>query len=276
MRNIFFIAASVAALAATPALAQDDAPRGFGGIYIGGSFGGAFIPNRINNRIAFDRNGDGVFNDTVTTAAGANAFSPGFCNGVATSTSPNTGCNNQRGDYEYMGRIGFDTHYRGLVVGAVGEFGKVDFVDSVSGFSTTPASYTLSRSIKYAGGARARVGFTPNNATLFYGTGGLAYARVRNSFSTSNTTNSFISAGERNAYGYSAGGGVEQIVTNHFSIGLEYLYSSLKDNKGRVVVGQGNSPATNPFVLGGGTTTFVRSHDRLNYNSIRVTAALRF
>ena len=81
MRLMYVAAAGL--LAATPALAQDgDAPTGFNGLYVGAA-GGYDVQSSDGGRILFDRNLDGRFGDTVLTPAGADAFSPGFCNGRA-------------------------------------------------------------------------------------------------------------------------------------------------------------------------------------------------
>ena len=93
--------AGAAFLAASPALAQDmgtdtgeRAP--FDGLYIGAAGGYDAQSNDSGSTILFDRGLDGRFGDTVTTAAGANAFGTpvgGFCNGRATAgTSPTEKC----------------------------------------------------------------------------------------------------------------------------------------------------------------------------------------
>ena len=98
---------------AAPAAAQDmtdDAP--FSGVYVGGSFGYDVQPNDNGETIAFDRNLDGVFGDTISTATVANAFSPGFCNGRATSnTAPaagGRGCRSDKDGIGYSARVGAD------------------------------------------------------------------------------------------------------------------------------------------------------------------------
>ncbi len=265
-------------LASTPAFAQDnsDETDGFSGIYVGGSFGGAFQPNDgASSSILFDRDRNGSFGDTVTTSTGANAFSPGFCGGAATSTA-NVNCQGDKDGLEYMGRIGADHQSGKIVYGIVAEAGKSEHRDSVSAFSTTPAFYTMTRDLKWNAGIRGRLGFTPNNSTLFYGTGGVAYGKIRNTFATSNTANSFAISGKDDAWGYSAGGGVEQRI-GRFAIGLEYLYTSLKDDKARINVGAGTAPPTNPFLLAGaGGTDFRRSDQNFRWHSMRVTATYRF
>lgn len=272
MRNLL-IAGAAALTLASPALAQDGEGRGgYDGFYVGGSFGGALQPNDDGSTLLFNRSN---FGTSLPTSTGGNAFSPGFCNGSATS-SANTSCGNDKDGIEYKLRIGGDTMIgEHLVVGFVGDFGKTRINDSTSGFSTTPASYTLTRSLRYDAGARGRVGFTPQGTTLFYATGGVAYGKLRNNFTTSNTANTFAVSGDHDAWGYSAGGGVEQRI-GAFSIGLEYLHTSLRDDKTRVAVGAGSAPATNPFILGGGGTTIARSDQNFRWNTIRATAAFRF
>ena len=271
----YLLLAGAAALTlASAANAQDADPRGYEGLYVGGSFGGAVQPNDGGSTLLFSRNGT-TYSTALPTAANTNAFSPGFCNGSATS-SANNSCRNDKDGIEYKLRVGGDTMFGAhIVLGFVGDFGKTRIQDSTSGFSTTPASYTLTRSLKYDAGARGRIGFTPQGSTLFYGTGGVAYGKLRNRFTTSNTANSFATNGNHDAWGYSAGGGVEQRI-GAFSIGLEYLYTSLRDEDTRVAVGAGTAPATNPFILNGGGTTIARSDSNFRWHSMRVTAAFRF
>jgi len=263
-----------AALIATPALAQSDESLAFDGLYVGGSFGGAFQSSDRGSSIQFDAGRNSSFGDTINTAGGTNAFAPGFCDGRATG-SANVSCGNDHDGIEYAARIGFDKQiHENFVIGLVGEFGKAEINDSVSAFSTTPAAYVMTRDLKYNANIRARVGYTPGT-TLFYATGGGAYGRVRNRFSTTNTANSFAGSGSENAYGYTAGGGVEQKLGRNISVGLEYLFTDLKDDKARVAVGAGTAGATNPFVLANGAD-FRRSDDRFRYHSMRATVAFRF
>lgn len=282
-KSLVFTSASLAALAASPAVAQsEDAP--FSGIYVGGSFGGGLQPNDVGSSIEFDRDLNGSFGDTVVTTTGQNAFGPnttggafngGFCNGAATTPSLGT-CVNDDDGVEYKGRIGADAQFGRIVVGVVGEFGKTDIEDSVSAFSTTPARYTMTRDLRFDGNVRGRIGYAPGRV-LLYGTGGAAYGRVRNSFSTSNGLNSFTTNGSSDAFGYVAGGGVEALVFGRFALGLEYLYTALEDDEARVRVGPGTALATNPFLLAGaGGTDFRRSDENFRWHSVRATVSYRF
>ena len=133
-------------------------------------------PNDGGSRILFDRNLDGRFGDTVSTATGADAFGApvgGFChgraygsNGPTNPTAPG-GCHKDEDGWAYYGRVGWDYQRGNIVIGAVGEFGKSEITDSVSAFSTTPASYTMTRSVDWEASIRGRLGYTPNNTTLF-------------------------------------------------------------------------------------------------------------
>ena len=283
-----YLLAAAALLAATPALAQEmsngdpSVSKGFSGIYVGGAGGYDVQPNDGGSRILFDRNLDGNFNDTVLNAAGANAFGPAFCGGgVSGSLGPNNGgngCRKDRDSWAYYGRVGIDQQLGALVVGVVGEFGKSEINDSVTGFSGTPASYTMYRDIAWEAGIRARAGFTPNNSTLFYGTFGPGYARINREFSTTNTANTFTGRGDRNQFGIQGGGGIEQRFGDHFSIGMEYLYHQYRDDDYRVRVG---GPAGTPFTnaANGGTvngTDLRRSDQQFRWHSLRATAAFRF
>lgn len=278
---------------ATPALAQDAAQTTydppavtttpdptteempFTGLYVGGAAGYDVQPNDVGSSIQFDNGLNGSFGDVVRTAAGANAFSPGFCNGAANGATPAAGCQNDRDDLGYYGKLGGDYQFGKIVVGVLGEFGKSEVTDSVSAFSTTPANYVMTRSLDWELSLRGRLGFVAGRSTLFYGTFGPGYARINNEFRSTNTANSFAVSDDDKVWGVTGGGGVEQLIGNNFSIGLEYMYHQYQDDDARVRVGQGTAGATNPFVLAGGTD-FRRSDDKFRWHSIRGTVAFRF
>jgi len=280
---------ATAGIFAVPAQAQTlsqetTADRPFSGIYIGAAGGYDVQPNDVGSSILFDRNGDGNFNDSVNTITGANAFSPGFCNGSARTGSSAFGCRNDDDGWAYYGRAGIDAQRGNIVVGVVGEFGKTEITDSTSGFSTTPASYTMSRKIDWEASVRGRAGYAINT-TLFYGTFGAGYAKIDNLFFTTNTANAFSASGSKNQWGFLGGGGIEQKLTKHISIGMEYMYHQYQDNDARVRVTAGTalagSPillANNPFLIAPNTsgTTFRRSDDNFRWHSLRGTVSFRF
>ncbi len=279
MRKTTLVLAALAGTAlATPALAQDaDRDTHFSGVYVGGSIGGAFTGDghKDVNPVVFDLDRDGGYDDTVLLrggpAIGTDAFAPGYCNGQASTNAPGN-CMGDDDGIEYGARIGYDARMGNLVVGGLLEVSKPDSTDYASAFSTTPAGYHFSREIDYALSARARLGFTPNGGALFYGTGGVSYAKVNHAFSTTNTANSFTPTTDGDMiWGWQAGGGAEIMLGNSVSLGLEYLYSRYNDDKYYVAVGQGTIPPvnTNPFLANGGTN--MRQDNRYDFHSIRAT-----
>jgi outer membrane immunogenic protein len=263
---------------ATPAMAQqapDAAP--FSGLYVGAAGGYDVQPNDVGSSILFDRTLDGRFGDAVTTAAGANAFSPGFCNGAGRGAQPALGgCRNDKDGWGYYGRVGADAQRGNIVIGLVGEFGKSEISDSVTGYSTTPANYVMTRRVGWEASARGRIGYAANT-TLFYGTFGPGYARIDRSFTTTNTANAFSQSGRRNQFGITGGGGIEQKLGDHFSVGMEYMFHQYQDDDYRVRATTGTAPATNPFILAPNSagTDFKRSDDKFRWHSLRATAAFR-
>ena len=268
------LAAAPFTLLATPAFAQSDEEH-WEGPYIGGSIGLSAQNNDRGESVLFDTDRDGAFGDTVRTVTGANAFSPGFCGGAANGRTPIEGCRGDRDGLEYNIRAGYDIQQGNIVYGVVLEGGKSNIRDSVTAFSTTPAFYTFTRELDYSLGARGRVGYAARGA-LFYATGGAAYAKIDNSFATSNGANSFANNGGTKSWGYSYGGGTEVKIAKNFSLGLEYLYTNYVDDDYRVNVGPGTAAPTNPFLLVSGGTDFRRGDSDFDMHNIRLTAAFRF
>lgn len=266
------LAAALLAGAALPAAAQD-----WTGGYVGAFIGGQSDPDD-NDSILFDTNLDGQFGDTVNTAAGVNAFSPGFCDGVAQDRTPGAGCADNSGGADFGLRAGYDWDMDGFVWGVLGEYSMNDQRDAVSAFSTTPARYTMLRKIDDVLAIRLRGGFAlAGGDGLFYATAGYAQANVENYFFTSNTANSFSTNGDTDADGWQAGLGYEHRFGDNFTLGLEYLYTTLDDNEARVGVAQGTAAATNPFLIVNPLgTDFARSDDEIELNSLRLTANWRF
>ena len=242
MKKMFSLAAGTAAFVmAAPAFAQTAPDEGFNGVYVSAAVGADVQPNDNGASILFDRNLDGRFDNTVLTGTGANAFAPsaaqpgaGFCNGNARGVNREAGgCRNDKDGVGYYGRVGFDQQRGSIVIGVLGEFGTSNISDSTTGFSVTPAAYVFTRKLDWEGAVRARVGYTPNNTTLFYGTFGPSYAKIDNSYRQTQTTNPFATRGKSRELGITGGGGVEQRI-GKFSIGLEYMYHQYNDDDYRV------------------------------------------
>lgn len=275
--KIAYAGAALAAitLAASPAAAQSW--QSWQGPYVGGYLGYGFQPSDDDETILFDTNLDGSFNDTVRTGAGADAFAPGFCGGRAMGPTPADGCDDDENGVEYGVRAGYDWQMGGWVMGVVGEFGRPEISDAVSGFSVTPARYTFVREVDYVAAARLRLGYDMGNF-LPYVTGGYANAKVQSDYLTSNGANSFTPfESSDNRSGFQLGAGVETRVGERMTVGVEYLYTRLDDEGYVVRVGPGSAPDTNPFLLVNSSgTDNIRGDSRFDWHAVRVTAALRF
>lgn len=243
------------------------------GFYIGGQLGYSWQPRDGDETISFDRNRDGVFGDAFSN------FSPGFCGGAPTSRTPTTGCFKDNDGTAWKLHAGYDRQFgnqtSGPVIGAVVEGGKAYLRDSVTAFSTTPANYRFKARLKENGTIRGRAGYAFKTGTLAYGTGGVTYGKIENSFTTTNTVNTFTPSNPtKHAWGYTYGGGIEQKV-GPFSIGALYLFTALKNNDYRVAVTGG--PVGGPFTVISGTgTDFRRSFSKFAYHSMVTTVSYRF
>ncbi len=265
-----------AALAATPAFAQSS-DRWTGG-HVGAYAGSVMDPDDNGDRILFDTNLDGNFDDTVRTGAGADAFSPGFCDGQAQGATPAAGCKGNTGGADWGFRGGYDMQMGTWVFGVVGEYGMNDARDAVSAFSTTPARYTMLRKVDSVAALRARIGmaFGADSENLVYATGGYAWANIENSFNTSNGVNTFTNSGDSDASGAQFGLGYERRIGDMWSVGVEYISTRLEDDEARVRT-SGPAPATNPFILvNPAGTDFARSDEDFDLDSVRVTVSYRF
>ncbi|WP_374599516.1 outer membrane protein [Brevundimonas sp.] len=279
---------TLAAVAATTllAMAGTATAQDWSGPYIGLSAGGAVADDDEDERVVFDTNLDGNFNDTVRTTGGVDAFGPttanpgGFCNGKASANNFAAGCtddDNVKGDFAV--RVGWDFQSGPWVYGLVAEAAAVDVEDFNTAFSITPAAYQFNREIEdvvYA--ARLRGGYAFGR-TLAYVTGGAAFAKVTDSYFTTNAVNSFTPlVSEQDATGYQAGFGVETWLNDRITVGAEYLYTSLDADEGLTVrTGPGTAPPTNPFlIVNPAGTDQRRTNDELAYHGFRVTLSARF
>lgn len=269
--------ATLALVLAMPAVAQDNAPADWTGPYIGGSFGYNWQKKDGGEHLRFDADADGNYDDVIRTSTGANAFSPGTCGGAARGSTPASGCDGDKDAIGWMGHVGYDRQFGNIVAGVVAEAGKAYIDDKVTEYSTTPAFYTMRRSIDYNANLRARLGYTTNSGIMPYITGGLAYAKVKNNFSTSNGANSFTEVDRKeDGWGYTMGGGIEAKVSNNFSIGARYLWTRYNVGDYRVDVGAGTAPATNPFRITPSGGASINRGDKFDTQSVMVTTSFRF
>ena len=263
-------------LGATSAAAQDTTtgPANWTGFYVGGQLGYYWQPADGDETVTFDRNQDGNFNDTVTTATGANAFAPGFCGGLYVNQLRSSGCTKDNDVTIWKVHAGYDYQFgtgpSGFVVGAVVEGGKAYLVDYVTAFSSTPHGYTIGSRLKENGSIRARGGYSFNTGTLVYGTGGVAYGKIANRYRTTNPAAFSLNDTSKGQWGYNYGGGIEQQV-GRFSVGAMYLFTVL--NNDDFVVRQTGGPFSTTVASG---TDFKRQFSKFAFHQVVATVSYRF
>jgi outer membrane immunogenic protein len=273
MRTMALVAVASAALVSNAAAAGAQ-ERHWTGFFVAVTGGYGFQADDGGETVRFDKNLDGDFSDTIMTAAGGRAFSPGFCGGAALGATPGGGCRKDKNGSDLGGRLGYDWQSGRLVVGLVGEASSEDVRDSVTAFSTTPAFYTFTRDVRWLGALRARAGLGAG-PVLFYATGGGVRGQLENGFTTSNTVNTFLRPTSHGVWGFQAGGGVEYRFAR-LAVGGEFLYTGLNDENEYTVRVQGPAPATNPFVLTNANGTDLRRTDPFRFSTARLTISYRF
>jgi outer membrane immunogenic protein len=254
-----------------PAFAQD-----WKGPYVGFSINSTRLSGG-DEGLTFDANLNGKFDDTVNTSVGTNAFSPGFCNGKPNGSTPSEGCSKEDNKVGFGGRAGYDWQNGPWVYGILAEVTSVDLNDSVTGFSTSPATYTFTREIDSLMAVRGRIGYAFDK-WLIYGTAGYAWADIDRTFETSNALNSFSATDGDDGKGYQVGLGGEFRINDRWRIGLEYLHTSMEDKGVVVRAGPGaDTFASNPFLITNAMGTNIkRSDDRFENNTFVLTATNRF
>jgi outer membrane immunogenic protein len=123
----------------------------------------------------------------------------------------------------------------------------------------------LDQKLTWFGTVRGRVGILASPTVLLYATGGLAYGDVKTTESIGAAAAVFSDTDLR--VGYTAGAGVEGVISGNWTAKLEYLWVDLGRNKG--------SFATVVPALGGGTLSS-NYNSRITDNILRVGVNYRF
>jgi outer membrane immunogenic protein len=167
------------------------------------------------------------FGNTVTTGTAA------FQTLVAPGIVPGRLGANRDG---FLGGLqaGYNFQYGAAVLGAEADLQLTDLRRraSFTGAAVLGTQLTTSSraDLRYLGTLRARIGFTPVERLLIYGTAGLAYGEVGTSGSVVGVQAPALSwngSTSSTRAGWVVGGGLEYAVTNNLTIKGEYLYYDL-------------------------------------------------
>jgi outer membrane immunogenic protein len=167
---------------------------------------------------------------------------------------------------------GYNWQTGALVLGVEGDFsganikaaGSFVFAGSAQG---APETTTASSSLDWLATIRGRIGFTPTDRLLIFGTGGVAFGQVNNQMSivASNPPGFpvFVATlnGSQNSTrtGWAAGAGAQYAVTNNLFAKVEWLHYDL-----------GTNSITSPEILNGATQPFgLISNIKTNGNIVR-------
>jgi outer membrane immunogenic protein len=162
------------------------------------------------------------------------------------------------------GQVGFNYQLSSpLVIGAEADFqvgNMKKFLNCAAGPYSGGSCYDSSSSgelsLNRFGTARARIGYAAGD-WLIFGTGGLAYGRVRYSVQDygNSSTSTYVDNGtgsqSKSRTGWAVGGGAEYRIGRHWSVKGEFLHFDLGSTTMKPAGGDGypSSMATNDFLV---------------------------
>jgi outer membrane immunogenic protein len=159
------------------------------------------------------------------------------------------------------GQVGYNYQVnKWFVLGAEADFQGTDIegddstspIVQFSGLPNAPDSFLFAHErMQWLGTVRGRIGFAPICRLLIYGTGGFAYGNVdysaNTNFGAGNPT--YPVDFSETKTGWTAGGGVEYALTNHWTVRAEYLHYDLGDEHRTQNELIGGVPAGPPFFV---------------------------
>jgi len=129
----------------------------------------------------------------------------------------------------------------GFVLGAEADFQGSTLKSKNSGSDGSAffnESSEITTKVQWWGTVRARLGYAATERFLVYGTGGLAYGKIKTSYNYSQSFDEFNSelgfSTSKTKAGWTIGGGAEYAITNNWTFKSEYLYTDLGTAKGKV------------------------------------------
>lgn len=232
MRSIFAIGASALALAASPALAQDEDDWTGGYIGVQGGY-------------------SSVKSDSTATLGGAwTSESAALRNEVTT----NLGTKQSDGDLNFGAQIGYNFQTGGAVLGLEGEFLALNGGETISRgpIATTVfpgLSYTYRNTIdpKHMFALKAKLGAS-SGSTLFYAEGGWAWTKAAVGAGITSNGN-YLKGGtvDRTFDGFIVGAGIEHRFGSNIGLRLSYHYADQGDKTYNTAYLPGSAFVTPPY-----------------------------
>jgi len=188
------------------------------GVYLGGHVGFGWMPS--TDRI------------DPANASAVDAFATGFVRDAGIATSVPLDSKGAMGG----GQIGYNWQFSpNWVAGIEADISATNFKATNSLLNTQDFTrpMTAHQELNWLGTVRGRLGFTPGNRFLVYGTGGFAYGNGNLSTALTRATGCFVTfncqQGSTSGMmtGWAAGAGVEWAFLNSWTLKLEYLHFDL-------------------------------------------------
>jgi outer membrane immunogenic protein len=236
MKKLFPAIAALVALTGGSASAADLAPAApapmykapayvqpvysWTGFYIGINGGGTWVDDHLTSSPA----------DPGTTAFWAPCFAAGACPRDYGSASGSSA--------EFGGQAGYNWQINNFLVGVETDVqwtnasanAAVSLPNTGTGF--VPFNGQASSKLDWFGTTRARLGFLPTPSMLLYGTGGVAYGSIARSWTANFPVTAQLVSGSdtQGAVGWAAGAGAEWMFSQHWIVGVEYLYMQFESH----------------------------------------------
>ncbi len=163
--------------------------------------------------------------------------------GYGWNTSDHTRINDNYGTLNYGGskksdgftgglQIGFNFQSNSFVYGLEADLNMANFRRRDAGFGNYTGkseTYTVSSRTSWFGTLRPRVGFAVTDRFLVFGTGGLAYGKVKLDGSYASGGRLLTGSTDDIRWGWTLGAGAEYAVTDNVTIRGEYAYVDLSE-----------------------------------------------
>ncbi|PZO76623.1 MAG: porin family protein [Mesorhizobium amorphae] len=231
----------------------------YAGVQLGGAFGG----------------GDDALDISPFDFAGlVTAFTPPGAVGGSSF--------NGTGDFNsgFVGgvHVGYDHQFENnVILGAILDVSFTDISEQNQAFSRTPATYTIERDLDVLATLRARLGYAFAPRVMGYVTGGLAYGDVDFNYSQPGSAAiASTSGGQDSDFGYTVGAGIEGLVTEKVSLGIEYLYTNLGSNDFEANLTGGPFGGTGGAAGSNLDGTTLSAKDDFDFHTVQLKLSYRF
>lgn len=195
--------------------------------------------------------------------------------GLFSSTGSSFTGGNNDGTSGFIGGLhaGYDYQIDSFIIGAVADISYVN-AKSEATYTQFGQTFGAEQDIDFLGTVRAKAGVAADRVAV-YATAGLAYASVSNDLIGSTA----VTAGgqaynvsleeDSDNVGYAVGAGVDYLVTQNVSLGVEYLYTDLGKSEASV-----NYTPVGSTIPDGSLTG--RSDSDLDFHTVWAKASFRF